>query len=113
MTFRERFDDYCARTAMYLRGREADGLRGQPEKLHELDLATDVDLLKKFCWRIAIIAALGFFFAGPLVLGVLRNLFPEIVMHVLWALIKLGMGLTCAMFALAAYFTFGPHSESG
>jgi hypothetical protein len=88
MTFRERFDDYCARTAMYLRGREADGLRGQPEKLHELDLATDVDLLKKFCWRIAI-------------------------MHVLWALIKLGMGLTCAMFALAAYFTFGPHSESG
>jgi hypothetical protein len=113
ISLRDRIQTYSAKAAIYLRGREADALRGQPEQLRELELVTDLDLLKKYSWRTAIMAAIGCFFAAPILVSVLQSFLPALLAHFLWFVVKLGMALTCAVFALAAYYTFGPGSDSG
>lgn len=110
---RDRMQTYSARAAIYLRGQEADALRGQPERLHELELVTDLDLLKKHTWKLAIKSALASFFVAPLSVMVLQTFLPEILSHILWFLVKLAMAGTGVLFALAAYYTFGTGSDSG
>jgi hypothetical protein len=112
-SLRDRIDSYSAKAAIHLRAQEADALRGQPERLHELELVTDLDLLKKYAWRTSIMAAIACFFAAPLVVSILQTFLPGILVHLLWFLVKLGMALTCCLFGLAAYYTFGPGSDSG
>lgn len=106
-SLRDTFQTYSAKAALYLRGKEANALRGQPERLHELELVTDNDLLRKYSWRVAIIAAGVSFFAAPLVASVLRLILPEVLTHVVWFLVKVAMAAACVMLGLAAYYTFG------
>ncbi len=102
----QRLEQYSTKLSAFLREREANGLRGQPEMLHELEMTTDSDLLRKFSWKVAIIGAGVAFFIGPLLAMVLRSLLPGILNQALWVIIKLGMALSCALFGLAAYLTF-------
>lgn len=101
-----KFNEYCRLVANYLRGREANLLRGQREGLDQLDQLTDVDLLRKWSWTSAIIGGIVAFAVMPIVLMVLHSLIPVILMQFLWAFTKVTWGLACAMFALAAFFTF-------
>lgn len=110
---RQRIEDYSAKLTEYLREREANSLRGQPERLRELELITSQELLKKFAWKVAIIAAVVTFFGMPMLAAVFRPFLPEILSHILWALIKLGMAISGALFALAAYFTFWSPDDRG
>jgi len=107
----QRLDQYSAKLSAFLREREANGLRGQPEMLHELEMTTDSDLLRKFSWKVAIIGAGVAFFAAPLMATVLRSLLPEILAHALWAVIKIAMAFSCALFGVAAYLTFMYNKE--
>lgn len=112
-SLRDRMQTYSTRAALYLRGREADALRGRPEQLHELELVTDLDLLKKHAWKLAIKSAIASFFVAPLCVMLLQTFLPAFLAHVLWFLVKLAMAGTGVLFALAAYYTFGPGSDSG
>jgi len=113
ISLRDKLHVYSDKAAIYLRGREANLLRGQPEKLHELELVTDSDLLRKYSWRLAIMSAGACFFAAPVLVSVLSSLVPPLLGHLLWFMVKLGMALSCLTFALAAYYTFGQGSEQG
>jgi hypothetical protein len=109
---RDTLHEYSAKAALYLRGREADALRGQPERLHELELVNDLDLLKKYSWKLAIKAAIASFLVAPLAVMILQTFLP-FLSHFLWFVVKSAMALTGLCFALAAYYTFGPNSDSG
>lgn len=110
---RNTFDNYSTQLAAYLRQREANTMRGEPERLRGLEMTTDLDLLKKYSWTVAIVAAVVSFFALPLLAAVLRPLFPQILSQIFWALIRISMGLSCALFGLAAYFTFWARNDAG
>lgn len=110
---RRRIDDYSTRVAARLREREANSMRGQPEQLRQLELTTDLDLLKKYSWTAAIIAAGVTFIAAPLAASVFRLFLPQILIQLLWAVVKLGMAFSCILFGLAAYFTFWKENETG
>jgi hypothetical protein len=112
-SLRDTLETYSAKAALYLRAKEADALRGQPERLHELELITDGDLLRKFTWRMAIIGSAISFFAVPLAIMVLQLFLPLVVMHVLWFVMKVAMALSCVMLALALYYTFGTGEAGG
>jgi hypothetical protein len=103
---RRNLDEISTKLAVHLRAREANVMRGQPERLNQLEMTTDRDLLRKFLWSTAIISAGCTFFALPLLMMVLKSFLPEVLTHVLWVLIKIGMATSCAVFALAAYLTF-------
>jgi hypothetical protein len=109
----KQFDDYCTKVAAYLRAREANLLRGKPDLLQSLDETTDLDLLKKWSWLSTIVGALVSCLAFPLALNVLHIIAPPIIMQLLVSIMKVCMGLTFAMFALAAYFTFFVPTNQG
>lgn len=102
----EKFNAYCKQVADYLRAREANVLRGQPARLQQLDQITDLDLLKKWSWMSAIVGAIVTFAGMPLGLMIVKIFMPALIMNVLWLLTKFCMAVSCALFALAAYFTF-------
>jgi formate hydrogenlyase subunit 3/multisubunit Na+/H+ antiporter MnhD subunit len=106
-----KFDHYIKQVAAYLRAREANLLRGQPEHLQQLDQLSDLDLLKKWSWLSAIVGGIASCGVLPLALIVLHSLLPTILLQLLWAVTKVAIGLTCAMFALAIYFTFFMQSD--
>jgi hypothetical protein len=112
-SLRDTFQTYSAKAALYLRGKEANLLRGQPDRLHELELVTDSDLLRKYTWRMAIIGAGISFFIAPLAVSVLRFMLPELLVHILWFMVKVAMGAAGLVLALALYYTFGGVEAGG
>jgi hypothetical protein len=101
-----KINDYCKQVAAYLRAREANLLRGRREELQQLDQMSDLDLLKKWAWMSAIVGGIVSCGGLPLALILLHSLLPMILLQILWAVTKVAIGMTCAMFALAIYFTF-------
>jgi hypothetical protein len=112
-SLRDTFQTYSAKAALHLRGKEADALRGQPERLHELELITDGDLLRKYSWRMAIIGTAVSFFAAPLVMVVLQLVLPAVLVHILWFMVKVAMAVAIGLLGLAAYYTFGNGVDGG
>lgn len=97
---------YSTRIAGHLRQREANSMRGQPERLRQLDQTTDSDLLRSYSWKFALIAVLVTFFALPLLAMVIRSLLPAMLHTLLWIGIKLAMAASILLLAMAAYLTF-------
>lgn len=112
-SLRDTFQSYSAKAALHLRAKEANLLRGQPERLRELELVTDADLLRKYSWRMAIIGAGISFFAAPLAVSLLRFMLPSVVTHVLWLAVKVAMAAAGLVLALALYYTFGAVEGGG
>jgi hypothetical protein len=102
----KRFNEYCTKVAAYLRAREANLLRGRTDQLQALDRTTDLDLLKKWSWLSAIVGGLFSCLGLPLLLTIIGHFLPLVLLQLFYAVMKVCIGLTCAMFALAAYFTF-------
>ncbi len=105
-------DSYVKQVSAFLREREANIRRGQPQNLQLLDQMTDLDLIKKWSWMSSIVGSLVSFAALPLAAMVLGSFLPVLLNHFVWAVIKVCMGLSCVMFAVAAYFTFFQISDA-
>lgn len=102
----EALEDYKRRVAHYLRQREAGMARGQLDRLNALDQVTDEDLLRKWSWMSAIAGIVFAFFGLPLGINVVGIFLPFELVQFLWAVDKVCMALTIAMFCVAAYLTF-------
>lgn len=85
--------------------------RGDLSRLEQLDSTTDDYLLKKWSWISAITGVAGSFLAAPFLLSILVPLLPELVGQLLWAVVKVCMGLSLLMFCAAIYFTINRSSE--
>jgi hypothetical protein len=103
---RLKLDDYFKQVATHLRASEANFCRGQPDLLSRLDQTTDLDLMTKWAWKSAIVGTIFSFVGLPFVLALLNSFLPSILLEILWIIVKFSMAAACAMFGLAAYFTF-------
>jgi hypothetical protein len=99
-------------SAAYLRNREADKLRGQPRKLDHLETLTDVDIVKQWCFSLAIPAALVSFIALPIGVTLVRFLLPAVLVQLLWFCTKICMAVTATIGAIAVYLTFSAPSDN-
>jgi hypothetical protein len=105
------FQQYRLDLANAIRSKEADMCRGDLSRLEQLDSTTDDYLLKKWSWISAITGAASSFLAAPFLLSIFVPLLPELVGQLLWAVVKVCMGLSLLMFCAAIYFTISRSSE--
>jgi hypothetical protein len=107
MTESRRIAAYIKQIAMKVRAKEAEMLRGDPDRLAALDARPDVELVAKWAWTSAIVGAITTFGIG-VALNLLENLVPLFVYSLLWLLLKLVVLSVLLMFAAAAWLTFKP-----
>jgi vacuolar-type H+-ATPase subunit I/STV1 len=106
------FEEYQAFVTSRLRSFEEKRAKGDSDRLKQLELTPDTELLRK--WML--IVSVGGFpvtFIFMMVLGTIGKYLPDILNQFFWLLAKGAMGITFVIFVLAVYFTIFKANEDG
>lgn len=102
---------YIKHVAARLRSRQATNLRGQREHLEQLDRCSDIELVARFAWTIALFGGCVSYLLAPLLMITLQHVLPGSLQTTMWFIVKTAMALTGLLMGLAAWMTFGLHNH--
>ena len=104
----QKIASYLKQVAGCLRQKEANALRGQAEKLEELERQTDLILVVRWAWTAGIVGLVSVFLCGTLGVSIISPFVPHIVSTLLWTILKVSMGCVALMLLAAVWLTFKP-----
>lgn len=98
--------EYKAFAAEWFRTFETRKAKHDEDKLRDIAQATDDEILRRWLWKITIVAAPVAFVVLPMVLMIVHSFLWLPMQQMLWFVTKTAMGLVFLLFILAVYLTF-------
>ncbi len=97
--------EYKTFVIAHLRELEMVRAKNDAQKLKDLELIDDDDLLKKWLWIAAIVGSVVCFAILPLIMFTIAVVIPIFIMELFWTLLRFAMGVVIIICCLAIYFT--------
>jgi len=98
-------EEYRILVVNRLRSHELKKAQGDEDRLREIQLMPDSELLRKWMWITVIVGGPICFVAVPFLLAILSTFVWQPLMHFLWDMARVAMGLEFIFFLIAIYFT--------
>ncbi len=102
---RRTLKEYRSDLVTRLRAYELKRAGSDDEAIHALSQMSDGLLLRKWLWIGTVTGGLASFIVMPMIMSVISAFMPQVIIDVLWFLLKTVMALLLAVFILLVYVT--------